>query len=374
MRIAFLIADFGKNSEGGIATSIENLTSSFKELGVDFKVFSASSGYENSFKGLSLKKTIPKPFWFNIYNLRILKQELKKYDIIHCNFTFFPLKHMLNINAKWVFHIHSSPVSEVQVLLSNKNFFRLKKEFIYRIFEFPVYYFLNYFDTQLSDAILVPSETLKKEVSRHFLINPKKIKVLPYVLNFKSNLPSYKKKKGKVKILFFGRFVYRKGITDIIKAASLLNLWEVDYSLDIYGKGPLFSEANRMIKAERVSSSVRLHDEVEHGNIFELIDKFDIIALPSLYDIRPFSFLEAMSRKKPIVCYDAPFVKEFLNDKEAIKAEYGDIVSFAKCLKLLIESEEKRKEVGQNAYEKFVKDFDKNKIVKQYLDFYSSLL
>ncbi|PHO16785.1 glycosyl transferase, partial [Malaciobacter molluscorum LMG 25693] len=64
---------------------------------------------------------------------------------------------------------------------------------------------------------------------------------------------------------------------------------------------------------------------------------------------------EYMSSKKAIVCSNFKVVYEALNDECALLVDSSDINAWEKAVNELIDNKEKRENLANNAYEKFLK-------------------
>jgi glycosyltransferase involved in cell wall biosynthesis len=74
---------------------------------------------------------------------------------------------------------------------------------------------------------------------------------------------------------------------------------------------------------------------------------FDVFALPSRSDPFPLVCLEAAALAKPIVCFDAGGMGEFLEPDEGLVVPYLDIDAMAARIGELLDSEQERTEIGR---------------------------
>lgn len=74
---------------------------------------------------------------------------------------------------------------------------------------------------------------------------------------------------------------------------------------------------------------------------------FDVFVLTSREDPFPLSCLEAAALGKPVVCFDAGGMSEFLESEEQLVVPYLDVEAMARRVAVLIESDAERRELGR---------------------------
>ncbi|HEY2727547.1 MAG TPA: glycosyltransferase [Parafilimonas sp.] len=110
-------------------------------------------------------------------------------------------------------------------------------------------------------------------------------------------------------------------------------------------------------------------------DIFPAMHAMDIIALTSNNEGTPMSLIEAQFCGKPVVATNAGGVKDTLIINETgFLAEPGDADVMFKKLKLLIENDALRKEMGEKAALFATENFSKQKEVESYKQLYKNLL
>ena len=101
----------------------------------------------------------------------------------------------------------------------------------------------------------------------------------------------------------------------------------------------------------------------------EYLTEIDVYALVSGIDMSPLTLQEAQLMKKPVVATNVGGIPELMkNNETGFLVEKGDVNEWIEKLSLLINDKEKRKTMGE-AGRKFVeKNFNWNKIAKEFLD------
>jgi glycosyltransferase involved in cell wall biosynthesis len=123
-----------------------------------------------------------------------------------------------------------------------------------------------------------------------------------------NNDQSYLKKKefdhNKIKLLFFGRIHYKKGINLILETLKELTDYNQNYSLTIVGPGDeaylekIYSLINSLNLNSYVSISEPVFDSMQKINIF---NNHDIFLLPSLEEADSIALKEALACGVPVV-------------------------------------------------------------------------
>jgi len=172
-------------------------------------------------------------------------------------------------------------------------------------------------------------------------------------------------KSKKVRIGFFGHFYQVKGPDRLLNASLKINPSNAEV-IFAGGEGPL----ENLLK-EQAKKDSRIIVIGWQKSIISLIASCDIVVLPyrNSYSVLGYSqaALEAMSLEIPVIGTKTPSL-EFL-----IKDGYNGYIvkndeELAKMLQYLIDNPAKRKELGINARQTIINDFDIKKIAKDYLN------
>ena len=175
-----------------------------------------------------------------------------------------------------------------------------------------------------------------------------------------------KAKSEKVKILMIARVIKDKGVEEYIKAAEILrNKAEFLYVGDIdKGNKNAFNPDWKNVKYLGFRRDIK-----------ELIEKADIVVLPSYREGVPRTLIEAASMGKPIVTTIAPGCKEVVDDGiNGFLVPIKDYKSLAKKIEILIDNPNLREEYGRNSRIKAVREFDVKAVVDKYLKVYEEIL
>lgn len=164
-----------------------------------------------------------------------------------------------------------------------------------------------------------------------------------------------KKPKEKVKILYAGRLIEKKGVVFLIEIASKLRE-RLDYQLEMCGGGYLEPVVRKMIQDYHLEQQVTLHTDKTHNEMLSEYADADIFIMPSLRETGGTVLIEAMANKIPIVALDMSFcstLKEqgcgiFINTEQSLDDIKED---FCKSIIQLAHNPALREKYGENGYQ-----------------------
>lgn len=232
-------------------------------------------------------------------------------------------------------------------------------------------YFINWFQTFLykhaADKIILVSE-----YSGNYLLKsrvPKNKMVVVYngiedIFTKKTvDLPD-----DIIKIGLAARIDEIKGINYLLDAIKVVKSKSTrKFHLYIVGDGPLLEQQKKQIVQMGIDDVVSYLGY--QNNVLEWLNSWDIFCLPSLQENHSIALLEAMRAGKAIICTNVGGNPEtVINNKEAILVSSKDVNSLANAILNLINDEQKRLMLGNNAYNRYISEFTedimKNKLVK----------
>lgn len=187
------------------------------------------------------------------------------------------------------------------------------------------------------------------------------------------------KKNNQFVFLFIGRLIKDKGIFEFINAARAI---KKDYPQVIFKViGPLWTQN---LKANIITQN-ELHNWITEEVIDYLGEKKDVrqyiaectcVVLPSYREGSSNVLLEAASMEKPAITTDTTGCKEIVEDgKTGLLCrvqDYKDLVD--KMHHMMAISEEERILMGKNARLKIIREYDKEIVIKAYLQALGNLI
>lgn len=175
------------------------------------------------------------------------------------------------------------------------------------------------------------------------------------------------------KIILFGAANIndrRKGITYLVEALHLLKQQTGDAPIQmvIFGKNKHFDTATLPFKVKELSI---ISAESDLADIYSAADVF---VSPSLEDNLPNMIMEALACGTPIAAFNTGGIPDLIDHQQnGYLAEYKSATDLAAGMYHLLFSEEKDR-LSSAARQKVLDNFTNNKVAKQYIDLYNSIL
>lgn len=168
-----------------------------------------------------------------------------------------------------------------------------------------------------------------------------------------------------------GRLVPVKGMEYLLKAISALceSLREVPVRLLVVGDGLLRSKLEALAKELNIDQKTLFLGE--RDDVYDLMNLFDIYALPSLHEGIPMALLEAMALRRPIVASRVGGIPEVVTDMEdgrLVPAQ--DVNALSHVLKELALSRALREQVGKAGQERVAQSYDRGKMASEVRELY----
>ncbi|MGL4852014.1 MAG: glycosyltransferase family 4 protein [Phocaeicola sp.] len=199
-------------------------------------------------------------------------------------------------------------------------------------------------------------------------LNSKKIKTISNPLPFYSPNPSTCTEKS---VVIVARYCYQKGFDLLFDAWKKVIEKHPDWMLHIYGEnGP---EITTYIEELGIASNCKLHPPT--SNIEKELIKHSIFVLSSRFEGFGMVLCEAMACGLPCVSFDCHYGPSEIikHNEDGLLVKDGDTKALAEGLITLIEDEELRKKMGQNAYRN-ISRMDISKIGKEWESLFYKLL
>ena len=232
-------------------------------------------------------------------------------------------------------------------------------------------------------AFRCPSKSLQYKLNDIFSIQPDQVTVIH------NPIPTYsfeviKKKEtsanGHCEILFSGRLERRKGAEIILQAINTI----LDINKNIHitfageteiGESAGYRQAIERILDDEKRSRTWFLGPMERDKLSLLYRRSDVFLIPSLFENSPYTLLEAMAARLPIVGADTGGINEIIdNNKTGLLFSLNSIDEFYNCIKVLVSSPKQGVTLAQNAYEYLTKNYNPETIAQQTIEFYNSIV
>jgi glycosyltransferase involved in cell wall biosynthesis len=223
------------------------------------------------------------------------------------------------------------------------------------------------------DILITVSNKNKEAMIKNFGLPGNKIKVIhncidiDYFKNYNSNIVMELRNKYSINdssLVFgtLGRLDEQKGHEYLITASKNV-IRKIPNSIFIFvGKGRLKDQLIQKIRDNNLEENFRVLGYQE--NLPEILALIDIFVLPSISEGFPFSLLEAMAAKKPIIATNVGGVSEIItNDTNGILVEPKDSDALARAMINLALDKKKLKCIAELGYQKIIESFSLEKMI-----------
>jgi glycosyltransferase involved in cell wall biosynthesis len=229
------------------------------------------------------------------------------------------------------------------------------------------------------DMFIAPSVFMKSKCIE-FGIPEKKIVVIrnPIDINqiereMNNDLPE------KNYFLCYGRISEEKGMAGLIRAVEKLEKEKTlgENELYIVGKGPEEEKLKQLVVELDLEKRVKFLGFKLGKDLFSLVRQAKFVVVPSVwYDNSPMVVLEAQIARKPVVVSDLGGTKESIIENETgFVFKAGSIDDLAEKIKKTLSLEkDERILMGQKGQENILKINDEEKLYREMMNLYESLL
>jgi len=171
----------------------------------------------------------------------------------------------------------------------------------------------------------------------------------------------------KVKVLFIGRLIPRKGFQRVVKALpKTKSLAKVPFEIEVVGTGAHRPELDTLAESLGVSELIRYVGLVPYDQLEKSYQYADIFVLTSLSEGMPSVILEAMGCGLPVIASDVGGNNEIVHDGENGYLIKGDDVDLlAQRMAQLINDTQLRSRMGKKSRQLAMR-YDWNNIMEEY--------
>ena len=149
-------------------------------------------------------------------------------------------------------------------------------------------------------------------------------------------------------IVSVGRLTEQKNQKLLIKAFSEVNRIYPDYTLIIYGDGPMRGDLERYVDELNLSSKVKFPGEIK--NVHEAIKSAEMFVLTSKYEGMPNALIEAMCLGLPVISTRVSGANELIeNKKNGLLIDVGSVEQAKDAILLYLNDSELKNKCAINA-------------------------
>lgn len=392
--VALVSAGYPPYMSGGIDVQTYDLAHALASVGVNVTVFSGGARipkliheHENlDIFRMPMADIPPRVVWFQLQNLEILKRNLPNYDIIHTQHSSGSIYGFLKKKTRkpWVVSFHDHQLRRLTVFFNVKPWNLSLGDITYYTFGCPMFEFLTRVELKWADHYIACGKSGFLDYVNFSKMDPAKTTVIPNGINLEKirfilrSFKEYKNSEERDEFVIFtcGRLYASKGIQYLLKAMPYVVERFKNVRLKIFGKGPLHSYIQSLIRSLNLRNNVTLEGHVSYDHLIYEMSKSDLTVFPSMVEVgASLAVMEAMACHKGVIAFKYPFSMEII---EHLKTGYlvppKNVNALAKAICVLIDDKALRKKLGENAYRNIVKNHDYKSVVKKYLEVYCKVL
>ena len=178
--------------------------------------------------------------------------------------------------------------------------------------------------------------------------------------------------KDKIIVLMVARAIWDKGVREYYEACDIVKRSNPDVEFLFVGGT---DDGNHSCASESFLKNGSVVWLGHRDDIVELTSCCDIYVLPSYREGLPATLMEAASMAKPVVTTNTFGCRDVVDDNiNGFLVPVGDSAYLAKKINILAEDKDLRYQMGQAGREKALNEFDVNKVVKQYMEYYEKII
>lgn len=204
------------------------------------------------------------------------------------------------------------------------------------------------FVARKADKIIVPSEYLKRIITKGWSVPEGKIKVIYNCVSGMDNVISHSDSADKRYLLSIGRLVPWKGFDVLIEAMAEL---PQEFKLIIIGGGPEKERLENGVKKLKLENRVKLTGTISKEKVYDYFLRAKVFALNTGYEGLPHVILEAMACGVPIITTNIGGNPELIeNGCNGILVEYNNKEQIKEAILRLWNDAELREKFVENSY------------------------
>ena len=218
------------------------------------------------------------------------------------------------------------------------------------------------------------SEFNKNYLAQHFGVDPHTIEVIHCGVDSDRIKPLVRADKElSPRIITVARLSAEKGLENLIRACSILRAKGIRFHCDIVGDGHQRDLLRSLIHKLNLQDELTMLGGRTNDTVLQLMQKADLMVLPSRSEGISVSVMEAMACGIPVLTTDITGIRELIEDGVT-----GFIVppenaqALANKLILLLQKQKMRMQVVPAARNKIVTDFDLKKQTSKLLSVWKS--
>ncbi|HLZ66927.1 MAG TPA: glycosyltransferase family 4 protein [Aliidongia sp.] len=210
---------------------------------------------------------------------------------------------------------------------------------------------------QTADHTIVLGEAAKRTITGLLGVPADRVSILANAVPAPAPAPA--KAPAPVEILFLGQLSRRKGVHDLIEALDQPNMRDVQWHATIAGGGPHQETFEQQLAETAVADRVTMLGWVDRATTVSLLNRADILVLPSYAEGMAMSILEGLAHGLCVVCTPVGAHAEVIeHGRSGLLVEPGAVSQLSEALAQTVADGELRARLSVGAAERFRAGFD----------------
>jgi glycosyltransferase involved in cell wall biosynthesis len=173
--------------------------------------------------------------------------------------------------------------------------------------------------------------------------------------------------------VFVGRLIFYKNIETVIKAFKNVVKVIPNAQLIIIGEGP--HKKNLVEEAESLQSNILFTGRIPHTEKIKIIKKSSFMVFPSLIEGFGIAIIEGFACNKPVLVSDIRPLSDIVKDGyTGFVIPPFDIYAWEEKMIQLFNNRTKQEEMGKNAYQEFLSNYEIEKIASRIEQLYETVI
>jgi glycosyltransferase involved in cell wall biosynthesis len=230
----------------------------------------------------------------------------------------------------------------------------------------------------ISRFLVTHAKDHAREMEQLYNIPAQNFTIIPHGISLPALGPgNLKGGDERVKILYVGRFEYRKGTDILLAAIPAIVEKNSQVYFELIGNDPeniYENEFNRK-NPPAIIAQVKFSGNADNTATAKAYAGCDIFAAPSRYESFGLIYIEAMSYGKPVIGCNVGGVTEIIEDhKNGLLIPADDAAALTAGLELLINNRQLREEMGRQARITVEDRFTKEKLAENTMAYYNQAI
>lgn len=177
------------------------------------------------------------------------------------------------------------------------------------------------------------------------------------------------------KVLYVGRIVYQKGISELIRSFRAVCEEREGVELVMAGDGDALDDMRELVRDQGLDARVSFRGWVRHDDLVRLYQEAAMVVLPSFSEGLPYALLEAMAAGRAVVASDVSGIRELVSHGEnGLLFDLGDGDGLSGAILRLLRDPEERRRLGESGREIVMSRFSKERWLEQTVGVYEQAL